>query len=68
MIKWTGKQENCDICGERLDRFEMFYDGRLQNRSTWALMCTECWMYCGAGVGTGFGQEYDSVSKVKIRG
>ena len=67
-IKWLGKQENCDICKDTLGRFNTFYDGRLKDRTAWALMCKECWQYYGAGLGTGIGQEFDIFTKEKIRG
>lgn len=67
MVKWLGKQTTCDICKNDLDRFSTFYDGRMM-RGRWALMCLECWQYYGMGIGLGVGQEYDSTTKVKIRG
>lgn len=66
--KWLGNQENCDICKDSLSRFDTFYDARINGKHTWALMCLECFEYYGAGIGQGFGQEYDSVTKEKLRG
>ena len=66
--KWLGKEKSCDICKDELRRFDTFYDGRLENRSQWALMCKECWQYYGTGIGAGVGQEYSSVDSTKIRG
>ena len=61
--RWRGKVENCDICGDALDRLinkQWFVDGRLAGRGAWALMCAECFEHYGTGIGTGCGQKYDA--------
>lgn len=68
VVKWEGNQVLCDICKGRLRKYDTYIDGRINNTSHWALMCKDCWRQCGAGLGTGYGQEYDSVTNEKIRG
>ena len=60
--------DNCQLCGDDLRRFDNFYDGRQRDSTQWAWMCLECWQYYGSGVGTGRGQEYDSITSEKVRG
>ena len=67
MIKAINPPENCDICKDCLKRFPTFYDGRTVH-GPWAWMCEECWHWHGTGLGTGFGQQYDSVTNEKLWG
>ena len=69
--KWQGKADVCNICGDSLSRFpdkQWFVDGRMDNRTTWALMCPECFEAYGAGLGEGLGQKYHIITKEKIAG
>ena len=67
MTKALNPPKQCDICRKDLKSGAAFYDGRIM-RGTWAWMCQECWQWYGTGLGTGFGQEYDSVTNEKLRG
>lgn len=56
--RWMSKiPENCDLCKASLK--DGFVDGRIEGRSSWAIMCLSCLKAFGAGLGTGFGQQYD---------
>ena len=67
---WLGRTDGCDICHDPLDRFinkMWFVDGRTK-AGIWTLMCPRCFEHYGIGLGSGKGQKYDFVSKVKIEG
>jgi hypothetical protein len=67
--KWNGSwPAYCDLCNRPLTKFDTFYDGRLKGDPRWGLFCPICFDTYGVGVGTGFGQEYDSRTLKKLRG
>jgi len=67
--KWYGTwPAQCDLCARPLETFPTFYDARLADDPRWGLFCADCWQRYGAGLGTGLGQEYDSLSREKLRG
>jgi hypothetical protein len=64
--KWTGAvPTNCDICRRKLD--DTWVDGRTK-MGPWANMCRNCHRAHGVGHGQGKGQEYDVVTKEKVKG
>ena len=64
--RWHGPASVCDICRcELVD--EYFVDGRTK-MGPWALMCPSCHRKYGVGLGTGFGQKYRTIDRVKIAG
>ena len=66
MKKWLGsKITNCNLCTEPIDDY--FVDGRLARRSSWAIMCKDCSIRYGAGLGVGLGQAYEKVGEEWIR-
>ena len=65
MGTWPAK---CDICKTPLDEEQMFIDGRIIDTWSWALMCLECHITYGAGLGTGNGQLYASNDRRKVAG
>jgi hypothetical protein len=52
--KWTGGNPECAFCRTRVIGF---IDGKTR-RGYWALMCPQCFLQEGVGVGTGRGQAY----------
>lgn len=57
MIIWIGdKPEKCDICSQPIGN--AFVDGKVIN-SGWAIMCEQCFLTHGIGLGTGVGQLYE---------
>lgn len=65
--KWLSPADTCDICHTDLPTKVYFVDGRTK-RGPWALMCPACHHRYGVGLGTGFGQKYDSKTRIKIAG
>ena len=64
--KWLGKKE-CDFCG--VTESEFFVDGIVKGRSSWAFMCSDCWLKYSTGqLGTGYGQQYNGETLEKISG
>lgn len=66
-VKWLSPAETCDICHISLTTKAYFVDGRTKF-GPWALMCPACHRTNGVGLGTGFGQKYNSKTKIKIAG
>ena len=71
--KWYGDETDCTVCDEKLNRFpnkQWFIDGKMLPRAggSWALMCARCFEMYGVGLGTGKGQKYHCVTKIKIEG
>ena len=65
---WMGTWPyNCDICQKDLTKTVVFYDSRTQS-GRWGLLCPACFRMYGTGIGTGYGQEYDSNTLEKIKG
>lgn len=64
MTKWLGVMK-CDICKERNSEF--FVDGATVF-GPWALMCKDCFMDYGKGLGVGRGQKYDPETAEKLEG
>jgi len=63
--KWMGIQpSSCNICGQPLKEF--FIDGKLR-RGSWAIMCADCHLEFGSGLGLGKGQMYslDTLKKIE---
>ena len=57
----------CDICQKSLFSGKTFYDAATV-QGPWGWMCQKCFNAYGVGLGTGVGQEYSSINKLKIRG
>lgn len=55
MKKWYGSTK-CDLCGQECGN--SLYDGVTLLGGIWAVMCDECFIKYGVGLGTGKGQEY----------
>ena len=53
-VKWLGGHV-CDICGR--DCGDFLVDGRTHD-GPWAVMCTDCALTHGVGLGRGKGQLY----------
>ena len=51
---WTGDRPRCQFCGHKLIAF---IDGKTR-RGPWAIMCPQCFLREGIGVGPGQGQAY----------
>jgi hypothetical protein len=66
-MKWMGNHDHCDICGESLDEEAFFVDGKTRI-GHWALMCPDCFVSYGIGLGVGKGQSYDAKTLEKIGG
>ena len=67
--KWLGKApERCNICELPLDGQGYFIDGRIKGYTTWAIMCTDCHILFGVGLGLGYGQKYDRATLEKVAG
>jgi hypothetical protein len=66
--KWMGTwPAKCDICDIPLDKQRYFVDGATV-MGPWALMCPSCHVTHGQGLGTGYGQKYDSKTLLKMEG
>lgn len=67
--KWLGSQTKCDICRRNLKDFTHFYDARMIMTGQWALMCEKCFQdHTNGRLGTGLGQQYDSLTREKTAG
>ena len=67
--KWLGKwPTTCEIleCGTNLSKEPFFVDGKTIV-GPWALMCPQCFLNLGIGLGTGRGQMYDPITLEKWR-
>ena len=54
---WFGsKPSNCDMCGCVL--CDKFVDGKVASVGSWGILCPECHVQHGVGLGMGMGQEY----------
>lgn len=64
---WRGSHsEQCDACGARFGN--VFYDAKTRG-GPWGLLCSDCMDAIGSKeLGTGLGQAYDRVTKLKIGG
>jgi len=68
MKTWTGTPpKECNLCQCDLD--DVFIDGKTQ-MGPWAIMCPNCHLTHGVGIGTGRGQRYrfQNGSWVKVTG
>ena len=64
--KWEGyKIDKCNLCTESVDDY--FVDGRIKGRSSWAIMCKQCSINYGVGLGIGLGQAYEKVGEDWIK-
>lgn len=64
--KWMGSEPiHCDLCGEAFT--QVFIDGKTM-QGPWGLLCSVCHEVYGVGLGTGRGQMYSLVTKIKIGG
>jgi hypothetical protein len=57
----------CDICKASLFHAGRFYDAKTHD-GRWGWLCRSCFLAYGKGIGLGFGQEYSSTTKEKLRG
>ena len=64
---WLGSLEKgCDICGHPFGEF--FFDART-TVGVWALICERCWcIYTNKKLGTGYGQKYETATKMMVAG
>jgi len=66
--KWRGTWPTiCNLCDISLKDQKYFVDG-ITKYGTWALMCPQCHMFEGVGLGLGRGQRYDSRTLLKMEG
>lgn len=64
--KWMGnKPTKCDACQNSFGA--VFYDARTK-QGRWGLLCHQCFIDHGTGLGTGCGQKYDTNTLIKIGG
>ena len=57
--KWLSpKPLACQTCGIVFKTGDIFIDGRT-SMGPWALMCRQCHLDIGTGIGTGNAQQYD---------
>lgn len=55
---WTGTPPcTCDVCGDVI--LNEFVDGKTTQNGCWALMCPQCHVSVGSGLGVGRGQRYE---------
>ena len=55
---WIGTiPEKCQLCGEPIEK--QFVDGRDILTGHWAIMCINCFINRGSGLGVGRGQLYE---------
>lgn len=54
-VKWIGSEPKCDFCGNK--KLTEFVDGKT-DLGPWGLMCPDCNMEHGCGLGLGVGQRY----------
>jgi hypothetical protein len=52
---WSGEANNCDLCNKKIDN--CFIDGKTK-MGPWGIMCLECYLNKGIGLGLGLGQLY----------
>lgn len=55
---YVNASQECDLCGCLLSDEKYMVDGRVKNSPAWAMMCPDCAVFCGAGIGWGMGQLY----------
>lgn len=67
MVKWAGKLPNCDFCNKLPEDYFYFIDGKTKY-GPWAIMCPDCFIEFGVGLGTGLGQKYDTSTLEKVEG
>jgi len=69
--KWLGNETICDICSGDLRKGQHFYDAVMKTPvRTWALVCEGCYITYRQykTLGTGKGQQYDSITNLKTDG
>lgn len=67
-LYWVGVNPKCDFCSST--NLSRFVDGKTHG-GPWAIMCPECFLDNGVGLGTGRGQSYKRVGEdqyVKVMG
>ena len=57
MKTWMGSTPKCDFCQKTGTDLKRFIDGTTVY-GPWAMMCSECFIFKGKGLGLGSGQEY----------
>lgn len=50
--------ERCQVCGISLATEPFMSDGAITNLGQWAIMCADCTLFYGEGIGCGVGQLY----------
>ena len=65
-MKWFNEHPLCDFDHSH-DMKPWFVDGKLQN-GPWAVMCSDCYLKHGVGLGNGKGQRYDGTTLEKVDG
>lgn len=55
-ITWVDPPGRCDLCNAEIRG--SFVDGQVRGRTSWAIMCEECFKVYGVGLGLGQGQEF----------
>jgi hypothetical protein len=66
--KWHGTwPANCDYCDLPLTNHSTFFDAKTKV-GPWGLFCPSCFEMLCLGLGTGYGQKYDSKTLVKLEG
>jgi len=68
MKKWLSKFDKCDICGGDIKGHEEFFVDGKTKFGPWALMCPDCFLEHGTGIGLGKGQKYDGKTAELIAG
>jgi len=67
-VKWLSSTE-CNFCHKDSTKCGKTFFDAATIHGPWALMCAKCYRIYGRGpLGQGRGQEYDSNSKLKVRG
>ncbi len=63
---WLGKPGDCDSCRADLTDLPIFFDAATAPRYQWAMLCPDCFVEHGFGLGDGVGQMYDSRTNMKL--
>jgi hypothetical protein len=66
--KWLGTwPAYCDLCNTDLTEQYVFFDAKTK-QGPWALLCQECVLDYGIGIGLGRGQMYNAKTLEKLEG
>lgn len=55
-VIWTGVIDKCELCEREI--WQSFFDAKIRGGGPWAIMCPDCFITRGLGLGTGLGQSY----------